>query len=116
MSDTQRREKTTLAPPRRGICLLLRYSLFPSSFPLPLRSGAFNPARPAKLRHAALRLDQALANGVADELHPVAHAELSHRVRAVVLDRLLGEVQDAGDLAVCVRLGNQLHDLLLAGR
>jgi len=32
----------------------------------------------------------------------------------VVLDRLLGEVEDLGDLLRRVRLGDQLDDLLLA--
>src|SRR5205085_10944211 len=45
-----------------------------------------------------LRLDQAAPDRVADELDPVAHAELAHRVRPVVLDRLLGEVEELGDL------------------
>ncbi len=40
--------------------------------------------------------------------------ELLHRPRAVVLDRLLGEVQQLRDLAVRVRLGDELDDLLLA--
>src|SRR5918996_3948190 len=61
-----------------------------------------------------LWLDQAAPDRVADQLDAVAHAELAHRVRAVTLDRLLGEVEDLGDLAVGVRLRDQLHDLLLA--
>src|SRR5215211_8931508 len=60
-----------------------------------------------------LRLDQALADRVADELDAVAHAQLLHRVRAMVLDRLLGQVEDLRDLAVRVCLGDQLHHLLL---
>ena len=42
--------------------------------------------------------------------------ELAQQVAAVGLDRLLAEVQDLADLAVGVRLGDQLQDLLLARR
>src|SRR3954454_339454 len=59
-------------------------------------------------------LDQAAADRVADQLDAVAHAELAHRVGAVVLDRLLGEVEDLGDLFGRVRLDDELADLLLA--
>ena len=57
-----------------------------------------------------------LPDRVADQLDTVAHAELPHRVRAVVLDRLLRQMEDLGDLPVRVRLGDELHDLLLARR
>jgi hypothetical protein len=43
----------------------------------------------ASAGRAGSSLDQAAADRVADQLDPVAHAELPHRVRAMVLDRLL---------------------------
>src|SRR5436853_1311380 len=67
-----------------------------------------------RAKRALLWLDQAAADRVADELDPVAHPELAHRVGAVILDRLLGEVEDLGDLLGRVRLGDKLDDLLLA--
>src|ERR1700685_4636249 len=62
-----------------------------------------------------LRLDQPPADRVANELDAVAHPELAQHVRAVGLDRLLGQMQDLRDLRIGVRLGDQLHDLLLPG-
>ena len=59
------------------------------------RSSAVSQANGAT---SASGLDQAAADRVADQLDPVAHAELAHRVGAVVLDRLLGEVEELGDL------------------
>src|SRR5690349_1654587 len=52
-------------------------------------------------------LDEAAADRVAGELHPVAHAELLEDVRAVALDRLLGDEQQLADLLVGVRLGDE---------
>ena len=72
--------------------------------------------RPPATGPARLGLDEAAADRVAHELDAVAHAELAQQVGAVGLDRLLGEVQDLGDLRVGVRLGDQLDDLLLARR
>src|SRR6266542_4257515 len=63
-----------------------------------------------------LRLDQALADRVADQLHAVAHAQLPHRVRAMVLNGLLRQMEDRGDLPVRVGLRDELDDLLLARR
>src|SRR5207247_7796713 len=61
-----------------------------------------------------LRLDQASPDRVANQLNAVPHAELSHRVGAVVLHRLLREMEDLGDLARGVGLSDELDDLLLA--
>src|SRR3954469_21320586 len=62
------------------------------------------------------RLGQPTADRVADELDAIAHAELAQQVGPVRLDGLLRQVQDLADLAVGVRLGDQLEDLLLARR
>src|SRR3954471_16128515 len=63
-----------------------------------------------------LSLGQSAPDRVAHELDAIAHAELAQQVGPVRLDRLLGQVQDLGDLLVRVRLGDQLEDLLLARR
>ena len=67
-------------------------------------------------RFSSLRLDQAAADRIADQLDTVAHPELSHRIAAVILDRLLGEMKDLGDLARRMGLGDELDDFLLARR
>src|SRR4051812_21232647 len=66
-------------------------------------------------RWRSLRLDEAAPDRVARKLDAVAHPQLLEDVRAVALDGLLGDVQHPGDLVVGVRLGDQLHDLLLPG-
>src|SRR5437763_17174734 len=58
-------------------------------------------------------LDEAAPDRVANQLDPIAHAELAQHVGPVRLDRLLRDVQRQGDLGVGVRLGDQLHDLFL---
>src|SRR3954447_18101653 len=63
-----------------------------------------------------LRLYETAADGVAGELDAVAHGELLEDVRAMALDRLLGDEEHLADLLVGVRLGDELDDLLLAGR
>ena len=84
--------------------------------PRMLRRGRPGPSGAPQYR-AALRpprLDQSAPDGVADELHAVAHAELGEDVRAVALDRLLAQHELAGDLARRPRLGDELDDLHLA--
>src|SRR5437763_8224818 len=61
-----------------------------------------------------LWLDQALADRLPGELHPVAHPQLLEDVRAVTLDRLLTDHERLGDPLVAVALGHQLDDLVLA--
>src|SRR3954469_7880661 len=77
--------------------------------------GPISAPFPAK-EAVALRVDEAAADRVANELDAVAHPELSHRVGAMVLHGLFGQVEDLGDLLVRVRLGDELYDLFLAGR
>src|SRR5687767_7306850 len=59
-------------------------------------------------------LHEPLADRVADELDPVAHAELGEDVRAMALDGLLADDQQLGDLARRVRLRDELEHLGLA--
>src|SRR4051812_22939944 len=61
-------------------------------------------------------LYESAADGVANELHAIPHAELREDVGAVRLDGLLGKAEGVGDLLVRVRLRHQLHDLELARR
>ena len=69
-------------------------------------------ARAAAVDPATVR--RAPADRVAHELDAVAHPELAQDVGPVRLDRLLGQVEDLGDLGVGVCLGDQLDHLLLA--
>src|SRR5919106_1549480 len=79
------------------------------------RTASVRPTLAMASDSISLRLDQPATNRVTDQFDAVAHAELAHRGRAVVLDGLLREVKDRRDLLVGVSLGDQLHDLLLAG-
>ena len=54
------------------------------------------------MRPNPLRIDQTAPDRVADQLDPVAHSELAHRVCPMILDRLLGEMEDLGDLSPVV--------------
>ena len=76
--------------------------------------GRPGPSGEPRISGVPLGLDESAPDGVAHELHAVAHAELGEDVRAVALDRLLAEHEVAGDLARGARLGDQLDDLDLA--
>ena len=76
-----------------------------------VRDSSWDAARTAVARHG---LYEPAADGVAGEFDAVAHAELFEDVRAVALDRLLGDEEHLADLLVGVRLGDELDDLLLA--
>src|ERR671914_1683619 len=77
------------------------------------RAGASNP-RPVTRLTLRLRLRQAAADGVASQVHPVAHPQLVEDVRAVALDGLVADNQQRCDLPARVALGDQLDDLGLA--
>ena len=57
-------------------------------------------AAPGRGRRRGSGLDEPAPDRVAHELDAVAHPELAQDVRAVGLDRLLGQVEQLGDLAV----------------
>src|SRR5918999_6237647 len=76
-------------------------------------TGAPN-ARPVTRLTLRLRLRQAAADGVASQVHPVAHPQLVEDVRAVALDGLVADHQQRCDLPARVALGAQLDDLGLA--
>src|SRR3990172_5978372 len=59
--------------------------------------------------------DEALAQGVADEVGAVLGVELGHDVGAVRLDGLDADVELLGDLLVGGALGDELEHLALAG-
>src|SRR3954468_2157808 len=88
----------------------------PNTAPAAQRTSVVSASATREGTPRSLGLGQAPADRVADELDPVAHAELAQQVGAVRLDGLLGEMQDLGDLLVRVRLGDQLEHLLLARR
>src|SRR4051794_39875851 len=85
----------------------------PNTTPMAPRTTAAVPPRFTEAGEY-LCLGETPADRVAHELHAVTHAELAQQVRAVRLDRLLGEVQRLRDLLVGVGLGDQLQDFLLA--
>src|ERR1700760_4511830 len=60
--------------------------------------------RPERCGCPSLRLDEALADGVARELDAVVHAQLLQDVGAVAVDRLLADDQRVRDLAGAVAL------------
>src|SRR5918992_587527 len=73
------------------------------------------PCHPANTASdARLRLRQAAADGVASQVHPVAHPKLVEDVRAVTLDGLVADHKQLCDLPARVALGDQLDDLGLA--
>src|SRR4051794_33893163 len=65
-------------------------------------------------RTRALRGDETAANGVAREIHSVAHAQLLEDVRAVAVDRLAADEQDRGDLVARMAFRDELDHLELA--
>src|SRR5215469_15196415 len=74
-----------------------------------LRAAAVRPLTAAARRGARRK-------PVRDRLRPGVDAEFGVDAPDVVLDRLLGEEQMRGDLAIGVPAGDQRHDLELAGR
>src|SRR5438874_1698023 len=64
----------------------------------------------------ALQADDALSDGVADEVGAVLRVELRHDVRLVRLDRLDADEELAADALVRVALGDQLQYFALAAR
>src|SRR5918992_4998388 len=79
------------------------------------RAGASNPLPVTRLT-LRLRLRQAAADGVASQVHPVAHPELVKDVRSVAFDGLVADHQQRRDLPAGVAFGDQLDDLGLARR
>ena len=71
-------------------------------------------SRPVGHELSAVRRAQ-VARSVDGRFGAPGHAELGEHGGHVVLDRLLGEVQTVGDLAVGQALGEQLEDLALLG-
>src|SRR5438552_9813843 len=59
-------------------------------------------------------VEELLAHGVDDRLHPRMQVQLLEDVAHVVLDRVLGDVEVLGDLAVAHALGHELQHLELA--
>src|SRR5207253_3008784 len=59
-------------------------------------------------------VEELLAHGVDDRLHPRVQVQLLEDVAHVVLDRVLGDVEVLGDLAVAHALGHELQHLELA--
>jgi hypothetical protein len=70
----------------------------------------------ARRCRAAVRsgLDEPATDGVAGQLHPIAHVELLEDVLAVALDGALADDEQVGDLPGRVPLGDELDDLRLA--
>jgi hypothetical protein len=66
------------------------------------------------LRGAPWDVEELLAHGVDHGLHPRVQVQLLEDVAHVVLDRVLRDVELAGDLAVAHALGHELEDLELA--
>src|SRR5213076_2843230 len=77
------------------------------------------PPRSPRLRGALEALsggDDAVADGVADEVDYGVQAEFGHQVHAVRLDRLETDAESGGDFLVGLALREQLQDLAFARR
>jgi hypothetical protein len=59
-------------------------------------------------------LDQAFADGVANEPRRLVDVELAHDGRAVRIGRLHADTEDLGDLLRRLALGDELQDFALA--
>ena len=86
---------------------------FPKDSPAALYFGS---GRQAPLRPVPLRLDHLVADCVAHELADRVQVELAHQVGAMRLGGLDADVQRHRHFLVALALGEQLHDLALAGR
>src|SRR5215216_4385255 len=80
-------------------------------YALPIKSGG-SPDRFES--GSALRLNEMVADGEADDVGQGIQVELAHHRGAMRLDRLDAEVQARRDGFVAVPLGQKLHDLAFA--
>src|SRR5262249_53551037 len=83
--------------------------------PLPRNRRRTLATRCGLYRELRSRIDEAVADRVASELHTVTHPELLEDVRTVAIDGLLADDERLGNLPVGVALGHELDHFGLSG-